>query len=243
MKVLGLFLSTILFLASASADLGTYKLEVERNGITSLQVAMNTWQGEYPGPVIDVSSKKKNKTTTVKGWESLRKLNTSKSCTIKNGLYHPWSQTKNSVIAYYTIAPVLDYVVLQDITNPEELGLSAFYENQTVPAIKANSKIVNYMYLAEGGAMATLQQDGVEQYLYLSYDSLEKPEYFAVTLETKALKTVTEEDGSTYDVNEQWLYVKCAEGYNVFIEDTALLSQKGVKQGNIAGYGEIEGAK
>ena len=243
MKQIGIFFGTLIFIASASAELGTYKLEVERSGVKSLQVAMNTWQGEYPGPVIDVSSKKKNKTTTVKGWESLRQLKVQKNCTIQNGLYHPWSQTKNSVIEFYTIAPVLDYVVLQDITNPEDLGLSAFYEGQTVPAIKTNSKIVNYMYLAEGGAMATLQQDGVEQYLYLFYDTLEQPEYFAKTLETKALKTVTEEDGSTYEANEQWLYVKCNEGYKVFIEDVALLGQKGVKQGNITGYGEIEGAK
>ncbi len=242
MKRIGIILTILLFIASASAELGTYKLEVERNGVKHLQVAMNTWQGEYPGPVIDVSSKKKNKTTTVKGWESLRKLSVQKNCTIANGLYHPWSQTKNSVIDFYTIAPVLDYVVLQDIAIPEDLGLSAFYEGQTVPAIKANSKIVNFMYLAEGGAMATLQQDGIEQYLYLSYDSLEQPEYFAKTLETKALKTVTELDGSTYDVNEQWLYVKCAEGYKVFIQDGDLLGQKGVKLGNITGYGDIEGA-
>ncbi len=242
MRTIGIILSTLFFIASASAELGTYKLEVERNGVKSLQVAMNTWQGEYPGPVIDVSSKKKNKTTTVKGWESLRELTVQKSCTIANGLYHPWSQTKNSVVNFYTIAPVLDYVVMKDITNPQDLGLSALYEADSVPMIKANSEIVNFMYLAEGGAMATLLQDDKELYLYLSYDSLEKPEYFTKTLETKALKTVIEEDGSTYDVNEQWLYVKCVEGYNVFIEDTALLSQKGVKQGNITGYGDIEGA-
>jgi hypothetical protein len=243
MKQIGIIFSTLIFITSASADFGTYKLEIERDGVTYLQVAMNEWQGEYPGPVIDVSSKKKNKTTTVKGWESLRKQTVQKNCTITNGLYHPWSQTKNSVIDFYTIAPVLDYVVLQDIANPQDLDISSLNGDQSVPAIKAGSKIVNYMYLAEGGAMATLQQDGVEQYLYLFYDTLEKPEYFAEIPASKASKKVTEEDGTISDAYEQWLYVKCAEGYKVFIEDTALLSQKGVKEGNITGYGEIEGAK
>ncbi len=47
MKRIGIILTILLFIASASAELGTYKLEVERNGVKHLQVAMNTWQGEY----------------------------------------------------------------------------------------------------------------------------------------------------------------------------------------------------
>ncbi len=241
MKQITFFISSILFIASAVAETGSYKLEVVRNGTTHLQVALNTWQSEYPSPVIDVSSKKKNGTTQIKGWESLRQLTVSKSCTIKNGLYHPWSQTKNSVINYYTLAPAVDYVVTKDV--PVDVA-SAFYpEVGNSVALKAGDELVNIVYLAEGISMATLVSNSTEQYIYADYGALENAEYFTKTLETKALKSVTYEDGTTYDANEQWLYVKCAEGYNVFVEDTELLKQKGVKEGNVTGYGEIEGAQ
>ncbi len=241
LKNIAIIFSTLLYLGSASAEVGAYKLEVERDGVTYLQVALNTWQGEYPGPVIDVSSKQKNKTTVIKGWESLRELTVSKSCTIQNGLYHPWSQTKNSVINYYTLAPAVDYKVIKDVIGDVASG---FYpiEGEGV-TIQAGDQILNLVYLGEGVSMATLVSNGLEQYIYVNYDALENVAYFEKTLETKALETVTEADGTTYDINEQWLYVKCTEGYNVFITDSALLEQKGVKQGNIAGYGEITGAK
>jgi hypothetical protein len=241
MKNIAIVFSSIVFFVTTAAATDAYKLEVERNGTTYLQVALNTWQGEYPGPVIDVSSKKKNQTTTVKAWESLRSLSVSKLCTIQNGLYHPWSQTKNSVINYYTLVPAVDYVAIKNV--PADVGASFWPEVGNKVTIKAGDKILNVVYLAEGISMATLVSKGTKQTIYVDYGALDNKEFFKNTLETKSLKTGTHEDGSTYSMNEQWLYVKCAEGYNAFIEDVELLKYKGVKEGDIYDWGSVVGAK
>jgi hypothetical protein len=40
-------------------------------------------------------------------------------------------------------------------------------------------------------------------------------------------------------LSEQWLYLRCDEGYNVFVQDKDLLRQPNVSKGKIVGYGEI----
>lgn len=232
------------FFAAASADFGVYKLEVERNGQTHLQVAGNFWQGEYPGPVIDVNSKKKGR-TTIQGWASLRKLNDRRSCTIKNGLYHPWSASAKSLINYYTIAPAVDYVVTKELTV--ELTESFFNEGadgaEDQVLINPGDLIVNFFYLSEGQAVATLVQGGQSKNIFFFYDTLEaNPEFFKAVIKTEALDTVKYDDGTEEKRNEQWLYLNCKEGYKVFVQDSDILSQKGVKEGTVTGYGEIEGA-
>lgn len=66
------------------------------------KVAYNDWSGEYPGPVIDVNSKVAG-STKIKVYKSLRGLNDLQPCQIINGIYHPWSQTKHSVLRFYSI--------------------------------------------------------------------------------------------------------------------------------------------
>lgn len=238
---------TVSFLASLSFALdGIYKLEVERNGITHLQVAGNFWQGEYPGPVIDIQSKVKG-TTTIQGWSSLRKLNERKSCTVKNSLYHPWAESNptllqnNSVINYYTIAPVTDYKVVKPLSPEVLASLDAGGESLQ---IQPGDKFVNVFYLSEGISTATLIQGKKKTEIYLSWDALElAPESFELVLKTEALDEVKYEDGTIEKRNEQWLYLACAEGYNVFVQDKDLLSQKGIKEGTTTGYGDIQGAE
>jgi hypothetical protein len=47
------------------------------------------------------------------------------------------------------------------------------------------------------------------------------------------------EKSSTLEKNEQWLHLECKQGYKIFVEDKDLLSQKGIKEGEIRGYGDI----
>lgn len=237
-------LVSILLIISGVAQAGIespYQLTVERNGKSYLQVAGNFWQGEYPGPVIDVNSKKKGQ-TTIQGWTSLRKLDKRQNCTIQNGLYHPWSSTPNSVINYYTLTPVYEYIVTHNL--PQHILNSFDTDDNT--KISAGDKIINVFYLSEGYSTATLVQGAKETTIGLSWDALEvNPDYFSLTKKTEPLVLTTLNDGTIYESNEQWLYLNCKEGtkVKVFVQDTDLLSQKGIKKGNIIDYGSVEGAK
>ncbi len=236
-----LILTSLLLLLGtiAHADLvAPYQLTVVRNGVSYLQVAGNFWQGEYPGPVIDVNSSKKGK-TTIQGWTSLRQLDTRKNCTIQNGIYHPWSSTPNSVINYYTLAPVYEYMVIQDL--PQDVASTLDTDPGT--KISVGDKIINVFYLSEGYSTATLVQGKKETTIGLSWDALEiHPEYFSLQKKTESLVKTTLDDGSVYESSEQWLYLNCKEGYKVFVQDTDLLAQKGVKEGDITDYGSVKGA-
>ncbi len=196
--------------ASASKMLN-YKLPITRNGITTTKVAVAFWQSEYPGPVIDVSSKKSG-TTTAQAYQSLRKLDAPIACAIKNGIYHPWSKTKNSVINYYTITSVEDYRALK----------TAKLEEYT---IHAGDIITNVVYLSEGFCKANLKNRQIE---FTCSALQDHPQEF---------QRLGEAD--TGPSREQWLYLKCEEGHKAFIQDTALLKSKGVKKGVIVKYGEV----
>ena len=189
----------------------SYKLPVTRNGVTVTKVATPFWQSEYPGPVIDVRSKKSG-TMTVQAYQSLRKLDSPVACTIKHGIYHPWSKTKNSVIHYYTITPVEDYKALK----------KAKLEEYT---IHAGDIITNVVYLSEGFCKGNLKNRQIE----FTCSALQENQRDFQLL-GKA------ENGSR---PEQWLYVKCEEGHKAFIQDTALLNTNGVKKGVIIKYGEV----
>ena len=193
------------------AKMLSYKLPVTRNGVTVTKVATPFWQSEYPGPVIDVRSKKSG-TMTVQAYQSLRKLDSPVACTIKHGIYHPWSKTKNSVIHYYTITPVEDYKALK----------KAKLEEYT---IHAGDIITNVVYLSEGFCKGNLKNRQIE----FTCSALQENQRDFQLL-GKA------ENGSR---PEQWLYVKCEEGHKAFIQDTALLNTKGVKKGVIIKYGEV----
>lgn len=237
--LISVFLST-----NATADIGTYKLPVVRNGVTYTQLAGNFWQGEYPGPVIDVKSKKKAGTTTIKAWTSLRVLDQAVNCTIRNGLYHPWAdinKSKNSVINFYTITGYKDVEVVAAL--PEN-ALSYFHDNEGQALnVGVGDKIINEFYLSEGISMATLVKNGKETTIYLTAGISEDfPEYFKTIGEQKSLVKQVYDD-EIYYAAEQWLYLKCNEGYNAFVRDTDLLSQKGITEGQVTGWGEIEGSK
>ncbi|MDD4357228.1 MAG: hypothetical protein PHN98_08245 [Smithellaceae bacterium] len=189
----------------------SYKLPVTRNGVTITKVAIPFWQSEYPGPVIDVRSKKSG-TMTVQAYQSLRKPDSPVACTIKHGIYHPWSKTKNSVIHYYTITAVEDYKALK----------TAKLEEYT---IHAGDIIANVVYFSEGFCKGNLKNRQIE---FTCSALQENPQDFQLL--GKA------DNGSR---PEQWLHVKCEEGREAFIQDAALLNTKEVKKGVIIKYGEV----
>ena len=104
-----LILLIVAMFYSTSFAQSSYKLDIVRDGKTQQKMTFNSWSGEYPQPVIDVNSKVQG-STLIQAYKSLRNLTESLSCTVKNGIYHPWSLTnqKNGTI-FYTIKAQEDY--------------------------------------------------------------------------------------------------------------------------------------
>ncbi len=213
-----LFPIVILLSVALFAEEMPYKIDVIRDGKLHHQVAYNFWSGEYPMPVININAGKRGK-TTIKGYATLREKTQLKPCTVKNALYHPWSKDENSYINFYTIVPVESYEI---VSTPAE--------NLAEKSLKIGDKILNIAYLGEGYSQGILHSSANEDTL-ISFQS----EIFENN--PKVFKRI--DDISTLDKDEQWLYLKCDEGYNVFVQDKHLLAQKGIKEGQVTGYGEI----
>jgi hypothetical protein len=210
-----IFYSSVLLLglSSLSADVGvlSYTVPITRNGVTYPMVAYNDWIGEYPKPVIDVKHNQ-NKWVKIKGYASLRKPLKRKVCSIKTGIYHPWSKDKISLINYYTIAPKVDYIARENI----------IFDNQH---IQKGDMLENEIYIAEGSC---------------SYLLNKKKRITAICIE-EALEdsTVFKQVKHPAHPFEQWLYLRCHEGYRVFVQDIDLLRQPNIKKGKISGYGKV----
>lgn len=204
------------------ADEVPYKIDVIRNGKLHHQVAYNFWSGEYPSPVINIHAGTDGK-TTIEGYVSLRDKKERKVCTVKNGLYHPCSKDENSYINFYTIVPIESYKVLVEL--PDEVQ-SSFSD----PDLKIGDEIRNIVYLAEGESQGIIHGDKrADEIVYFPTNIFkDNPKIFQRI-----------ENISTLEKNEQWLYLMCDEGYNVFAEDVDLLEQEGIKKGQITGYGSI----
>lgn len=217
---------------SATAESSVYELPITREGVTTERVAYNFWSGEWPGPVIRVNSTKKG-VTTINAYKSLRVLSNKNkvACTVKNGVYHPWAQiwdnevtgekakTQNSVVTYYTIAAKNEYVVTQTNT-PDWIEM---YDTNGVelpsPTLDKGSKVL----VVYGGEGYCLGSTGGEDY-YFPCDAIDQDSNYK--------QTVTPDD-----FYEQWLYVQCDEGYNAFVQDSSLLAQPGVSEGEFLEYG------
>ncbi len=73
----------------------------------------------------------------------LKKLKTKRVCTIKKGLYHPWSEDNTSVKEFLTIAPEVDYIVLSNDVKVDD------YSNKKIK-VKKGDKLECEIYLQEG---------------------------------------------------------------------------------------------
>lgn len=185
----------------------SYQLPITRNGKTQTRVAHNFWAGEYPRPVINVKAGEKGY-LIVKGYKSLRKLNEPVKCSIKKGLYHPWSKTGNSVVTYYTIGP----------RNEVKATRTTKLDDYTV---RKGETIKNIMPAGEGYCVGLLNNKEISYFC----DNAEEPDF---------VETIPSDEKW-----EQWLYVKCRQGYNAFIQDNALLKYTNIKEGKIVSYGKV----
>lgn len=218
---------TLLFsVISLAQDIKPYKLDIVRNGKVYHQVASSFWASEYPSPVININALKKG-TTNIKGYDSLREKTKLKVCEVENGLYHPWAKKPNSVINFYTITAVESYDIVKNI--PSDIKQN-FILDDTKRVLKVGDKIINVVYGAEGYSQGVLRSNKKADILI---------DFPATIFEENPTIFKQIEKSSTLEKNEQWLHLECKQGYKVFVEDKDLLSQKGIKEGEIRGYGDI----
>lgn len=199
-----------LTMVSQIAIASGYEIPVTRNNQTIKRVAYNAWFSEYPNPVINVFSKTHG-TTTVMAFETLRNPVKKIPCTIKNGLYHPWADN-NSAFVYYTLTAFATYKAIKQ----------TILENTSIP----KGAIINHVHgLSEGYCAGTVSSQQKTRAIV----------FFCGDIESPAFKKTKSQD----EFHEQWIYLKCQEGYKAFIEDKALLAHSGVVTGKVVQYGEV----
>lgn len=203
--LLTLSLATTLFL---QANDNPYQLPITRDGVTHTMLAYNFWSGEYPSPVIYLQPDT-NKQRQIRGYTTLRNPNQQKVCTVKSGIYHPWSHDKTSLIHYYSIVPNICYRVQND----------TLFENHQ---LKRGDELQKEIYLSEG---------------YCSYLLNGKTAIESTCIDQQDTHFKRMESPS--HPSEQWLHLACHEGYTVFVQDSDLLTQPHVSEGTIVGYGEV----
>jgi hypothetical protein len=180
-------------------------------------------------PIPDLNSKQKNETTTIMGYSSPRVLNERTSCTIKNGIYHPWSTNLPSLINFYSFISPVDFEALKDTVLAEGTRDGV----QTGVKVPKGAKVINVIPLSEGYVSGAVKIG----------QSLRSVEVFYTELyESKNFMRLTPEE----DFREQWLHLQCAEkdssgkARTVFVQDKDLMAQPGVKAGAFAEYGKVK---
>lgn len=210
---------------AAQAQLETSLSKVTRDAQTEMRVIYNIWSTEYPSPVIDVNSKNKNGTTVVVGYKNLQTLENSVPCEIKNGLYHPWSVSKNSAKGYLTIAKSPKYIVEKENSDLSDSKV----------LLKKGTLISEVVYLSEGFCYGKGLDNSAGKTKIKILDGFNCQ---AIEDESK-FRLISE--GS--EEQEQWIEVSCKAGGQVYIQDSELLKVTGVKEGEITGYGSVGPAK
>jgi len=210
--------------SSTEQAFSSYKLQITRNNVEDVNaLAHSYWSGEYPTPAIDINANKPG-TTKITGYTNLRKLTEPVECELKNGVYHPWSNSDESVITYYTITKQSDYKVMKSFTTTDKLQ------------IPAGAYLTNVTYQAENWCGARLKFKKTAKEISLSCDYLANK---------KIISEINIE--KNFQNDEQWVYVKCENkdeaGQNIkaFIQDKYLMQQTqlGIKEACITGYGSV----
>lgn len=196
---------------------------VVRNEKIDTRVIYDIWSTEYPSPVIDVNSRNRKGTTTVKAHRFLQDLSSPVNCEIKNGLYHPWSQTARSAKGYYTVTKHQLYRA-----NKKNNALDPKLQ------ISEGSLISEVVYLSEGFCSAVLLSNEENQTKTTAkvIDSFD-----CQTLIDNPLFTSLGTDKEIPD--EQYVKLKCEDGTIAYANDEDMLAAQGAKQGQITGYGSI----
>ncbi|MBS1972222.1 MAG: hypothetical protein JSU04_18090 [Bdellovibrionales bacterium] len=223
--------------SSQMSEFGTivsYKLPITRNGKQTTRVASSYWVGEWPMPMIDVLSDFPG-TTKISAYTNLRnpREQDKVACTIKNGVYHPWSNNDPSAANYYTLSDVQDYKALRDVTYS---AYSYKQKKEIKMKIPKGALITNVVYGSEGYCSATLK-------IGKTLRSID--EACSFFMENKDFQKISADD----NFSEQWIYMTCEEkdssGRNVkaFVQDKSLQAEPGVKDGCPKAYGVAGSAK
>jgi hypothetical protein len=222
---------------TSAVQLDSYKLPITRDSKTTTRIAYNFWSGEWPGPAIDVFSDLKGE-TKISAYKNLRNPSAADrvDCTIKNGVYHPWSKTDGSAINYYTLWPVEDYKVIKKIVfNPNDVYVGGKTRKLTLPV---GTLLLNLVPYAENYC-------GVTMKIGKNVRPLEG--YCPIFTENPSIVRTTPDTDDSFI--EQWIYLSCQEKgtdgkpLKAFVKDTDLLAQPGIIQGCPTEYGSVGGGK
>lgn len=233
-----LILLAVAMFYSTSFALSSNKLEVIRDGKTLQKMIYNSWSEEYIQPVIDINSKTPG-FTQVQAVKGLSNLTEVVTCSIKNAVYHPWSEdNQSSGTLYYSIKTQEDYLVrkktsIENYVLDKETSLG----KQEILDFTPGDLLQNVYYASEGVCIGTHQKviskQKTQEEINLSCELLDDKNNF------KLLTAQSVKD----DTIEQWIYTSCAEGYKAFIRDTDLAKTSSAKKGTIVEHGTAGPAK
>lgn len=231
-----ILIGSLLFATAASAQTEpASKLQtIVRNNKSQTVVQYDFWSYEYPSPVIDVKSKQTGG-TTVTAQKSFVQLGHDVPCTIKNGIYHPWSSTENSVEKFVTLTSLREFRARRTHTlaYPDYSEEKGPFESKI--KVQRGDIFTRLIYTSEGYCnVEHVNSKHVRKELVVECSIFDNKRLYAET----AKSTPAPKEGET-GYAEQWLHLSCAEGYSAFIRDEDLLKAPAVKMGAILGYGTV----
>lgn len=206
--------------ATVSANAATFLLDMTRNGVTHSMVVHDFWSGEYPGPVVAIGKSNKGK-TTILGSSSMRNPMKDQSCTVSNGLYHPWADRTKTPYEIYTVTGITEYVASKDV----EISYSEVVGQTSKLKLAAGEKLTRAVYLGEGFC----------QYVVGNTQKEIQTDCAEIGDNTDLVKT----DYPTH-ATEQWIKFSCLDGGEAYVAVDDLLTQEGVQEGQIASYGSVK---
>ena len=173
------------------------------------------WSGEYPGRVVDVQE-----TTTLDVRTGPCSFGTI-ACTIKQGLYHPWTQDSISKTAYISVSSKKSYIAKRDIQVYGSRRWITYPKGTSLEYLRYGSE-GQCLYRINGLRVAAGCPDKMEQ--------------------EGTLALVSSKKNPTLG-NDVWkqLAVQCEEGHLgwIRVDDTLFQQDPNVLKGSIIGYGKI----
>lgn len=221
--------------ASAQTESASKLQTIVRDNKSQTVVEYDFWSYEYPSPVIDVSSKLAGGKTTITAQKSLVQLGQPVSCTIKNGIYHPWSSTENSIERFTTLSSLREFRARRahTLTFPDYSEEKGPFESKI--RVRRGDVFTRLIYTSEGYCnVEHVNSKLVRKDLVVECSVFDNKRLYAET----AKSTPLPKEGETA-YSEQWLTLSCAEGYSALVRDEDLLKVPTVKMGAILGYGTV----
>ena len=169
-------------------------------------VAYDGWSSEYPDPILQV-----NESITVDARTDVCEHKASLKCTVRPGLYHPWSRITES--DFKTVGSVARFVTLKEVK----------LWDMTLPE---GTEVIQQFYAAEG--QCGLIANG-KPFQDMCPGNGEQPDAW------KALPMKAPDFQ-----NQQYVGVDCAEGHKGWVHiSEGLMGMSQVQTGEMLGYGEV----